>query len=64
MATLGNPLADPVADVQLALKLLDIGLQWLNRLKAQGGMTTDQIIAHADSQDLANLDAIKALLAS
>lgn len=55
---------DPVADVTIGLKLLDLVLGFIADKKAQAGMTTDAIVAHADAQDLANKDAIKALLAS
>jgi len=55
---------DPVAIVNLGLGLLDAALKLMNEIKAQSGLTGDQIIAQADAQDLANKDAIKALLAS
>lgn len=55
---------DPIADVTIGLKLLDLLLGFIAAKKAQAGLTTDEIVAHADTQDLANKDAIKALLAA
>ena len=54
---------DPNLIVNLALTALNEVLSIIAHIKAQGGMTTEQIIAAADTQDLANKDAIKALLA-
>jgi len=54
---------DPITDVTLGLKLLDLVIGWVRQRQAQAGMTGDQIIAHAEAQDLQNKDAIKALLA-
>lgn len=54
---------DPNADIQLGLTLLNIILNEINRIKAERGLTGDQLADLADKQDLANADAIKALLA-
>jgi hypothetical protein len=45
------------------LKALNEILSIIAHIKAQGGMTTEQIVAAADAQDLDNKVAIKALLA-
>ena len=50
-------------DVNLALTLLNLALSWIARLKANGAMTADDLIAAADASDLANKDQIKQLLA-
>jgi hypothetical protein len=55
---------DPITMVNLGLGIVDAAIKLINEIKAQSGMTGDQLIAHADSQDLANKEAIKALLAS
>ena len=57
------PNIDPTTAVNLALAALNELLSLIAHLRAQGGMTTDQIIALADQQDLANKEAIKQLLA-
>jgi hypothetical protein len=54
---------DPNVVVNLALTALNEVLSIIAHIKAQGAMTTEQIAALADKQDLANKDAIKALLA-
>jgi hypothetical protein len=54
---------DPVVITNLALTALDEILNIIAHIKAQGSMTTDQIVAMADQQDLANKEAIKALIA-
>jgi hypothetical protein len=54
---------DPNLVVNLALTALNEILGIIAHIKAQGSLTTEQIIALADQQDLANKDAIKALLA-
>lgn len=53
---------DPNAAVNLGLLILDTVLGEIAKLKAQQGLTGDELAAMADTQDLANLDAIKALL--
>jgi hypothetical protein len=54
---------DPNLVVNLALGALNEVLSLIAHVKAQGGMTTEQIVALADQTDLANKEAIKALLA-
>ena len=54
---------NPNLILQAALLALDEVLQIIAHIKAQGTMTTEEISALADKQDLANLDAIKALIA-
>jgi hypothetical protein len=53
---------DPNVIVGIALTVLDEVLSMIAHIKGQGSLTTDQIAALADQQDLANKDAIKALL--
>lgn len=54
---------DPNLIIQLALATLDSVLQIIAHIKSQGTMTTEEIAAIAEKQDLANLEAIKTLLA-
>ena len=54
---------DPNLVVNLALTALNEVLSIIAHIRAQSGLTTEQISAMADTQDLANKDAIKALLA-
>jgi hypothetical protein len=54
---------DPTMAVNLGLLVLDTVLKEINRIKGQAGLTGDQLADLADKQDLANADAIKALLA-
>jgi len=53
---------DPNLIIQLALATLDSVLKLISHIKSQGTLTTDEIAAIADKQDLANLDAIKVLI--
>jgi hypothetical protein len=53
---------DPQLIIQAALLALDEVLQIISHIKGQGTLTTDEIAAIADKQDLANLEAIKALI--
>ena len=55
---------DPNLVINLALTALNEVLSIIAHVRAQSGLTTEQIVALADQQDLANKDAIKALLAS
>jgi hypothetical protein len=55
---------DPNAAVNLALLILDTVLGEINKIKAQHGLTGDQLADMADKADLANSAAIKALLAA
>ena len=55
---------DPNAAVTLGLTVLDFVLQEIAKLKANSGLTNDQLVAHADQQDLQNADQIKAMLAA
>ena len=54
---------DPNVVVGIGLTVLDEVLSMIAHIKGQGSLTTEQIAALADKQDLANKDAIKALLA-
>lgn len=54
---------DPNAAVTLALTALDGILAIVAHLKAQAGMSDEEIVAHADTLDLKNKEDIKALLA-
>ncbi len=49
--------------VSIGLTVLDEVLAMIAHIKEQGSLTTEQIVAMADQQDLANKDAIKSLLA-
>ena len=49
--------------MNLALTALNEVLSIIAHIRAQGALTTEQIAAMADQQDLANKDAIKQLLA-
>ena len=53
---------DPTLAVNLGLSILDAVIGEINKVKAQAGLTGDQLAAMADAQDLANAEAIKALL--
>lgn len=54
---------DPNLVVVGVLKGIDELLSLIKQIRAQGGMTTEQLVAHADGQDLQNKEDIKALLA-
>lgn len=54
---------DPNLVVIGVLKGIDELVNLIKHIRAQGGMTTEQIAAHADAQDLQNKEDIKALLA-
>lgn len=47
----------------IGLQVLDGVISMIKNIKAQAGMTTEEIAAHADAQDLQNKEDIKALLA-
>jgi hypothetical protein len=53
---------DPTSAVNLGLLVIDTILSEIAKLKAQHGLSGDQLAALADQQDLNNLAAIKALL--
>ncbi len=53
---------DPNAAVNLGILILDTVIGEINKIKAQSGLTGDQLADLADKQDLANAAAIKALL--
>ena len=54
---------DPNVVVGIGLTVLDEVLTMIAHIRGQGSLTTEEIAALADRQDLANKDAIKALLA-
>jgi hypothetical protein len=54
---------NPIAAVDLALKVLDEILTMIAHLKSQAGMSADELLARSDAGDLANKDAIKSILA-
>lgn len=54
---------DPVAIINLSLVIADEAISLIKSIKAQSGMTNEQLAAHAEAQDLANKDDIKKLLA-
>lgn len=53
---------DPNLIVSLALTALNEVLSIIAHIRAQSGLTTEQIATLADQQDLANKEAIKQLL--
>jgi hypothetical protein len=54
---------DPNLIVQLALTGINAGIDLIKHIKENSSLTTDQILALADAQDLKNKDDIKKLLA-
>jgi hypothetical protein len=54
---------DPNLIVGVGLTVIDEIVNMIKHIKEQGSMTTEQIAAAADAQDLQNKDDIKALLA-
>ena len=54
---------DPQLLVSNALAALDEIINMIKHIKGQGALTTEQIAAQADAQDLENKADIKALLA-
>lgn len=54
---------DPNLIVSLGLTVIDQVIAMIKHVKGQGSLTTEQIAAMADAQDLQNKDDIKALLA-
>jgi hypothetical protein len=53
---------DPSLAINLGLSILDAVIGEINKVRAQAGLTGDELAALADTQDLANAAAIKALL--
>lgn len=47
----------------IGLQVLDGVISMVKNIRAQSGMTTEEVAAHAEAQDLQNKDDIKALLA-
>lgn len=54
---------DPATAITFGFALLNDALDFIKRIKAEAGMTNEQLSAHAETQDLQNLDDIKKLLA-
>jgi len=54
---------DPNLVITLALTAVDQIISLIKHIKGQNALTTEQIIASADAQDLQNKEDIKALLA-
>jgi hypothetical protein len=54
---------DPTLAVNLGLVVLNEAINLIKGIKGQAGLTTDQLVAMADAQDLKNKEDIKALLA-
>jgi hypothetical protein len=54
---------DPQVIVSLALSIADAALSLIARIKANSGLSVEEIAAQADALDIKNRDAIKALLA-
>ena len=53
---------DPVTIANLAIMAINAALNIINHLKANGGLTADQLATLADQQDAANIEALKKLL--
>lgn len=54
---------DPTVALTFAFNALDEVLSLIAHIKSQGGLTDEQVAAHADQQDLQNKDDIKKLIA-
>lgn len=54
---------DPAVAIQLGFAVVDEAINLIKGIKAQTGMTDDQLAAHAEAADLQNKDDIKKLLA-
>lgn len=54
---------DPNVIVGISLTVLDQAIRLIKNIKGQASLTTEQIAALADAQDLQNKEDIKALLA-
>lgn len=54
---------DPTLMVNLALTAADQIISLIKHIKANSGLTNEQLIAKADTQDLQNSEDIRALLA-
>ena len=54
---------DPTVAIQLGFTVLDEAINMIKGIKAQAGMTDDQLAAHAEAADVQNLEDIKKLLA-
>lgn len=54
---------DPNLAVQIGLTVLNEAITLIKHVKEQSALTTEQIAAMADAQDLKNAGDIKALLA-
>lgn len=55
---------DPTIAIQLALEGLKVALAQIAELKAQSGMTDDQLLAFASTKDQATRDAVAAHIAA
>lgn len=49
--------------IQFGFGLLNLGIDFIKKIKAEHGMTDEQLAAAAETQDLANKEDIKKLLA-
>ena len=54
---------DPNVVVGIGLTVLDEVIAMIKHVRAQSSLTTEQIVAMAEAQDLQNKEDIKALLA-
>lgn len=54
---------DATTAISLGFTVIDVILGEINKIKAQAGLTGDQMSDMADAQDLKNTEAIKALIA-
>ena len=53
----------PEVIIAIGFTVLDEVIAMIKHIKGQGSLTTEQIVAMADAQDLKNKEDIKALLA-
>jgi hypothetical protein len=53
----------PEIAIQFGFALLNDAIDFIKRIKAETGMSDDQLAAYAEKQDLQNKDDIKKLLA-
>lgn len=53
----------PEIAITFGFALLNNAIEFIKRIKAESGMTDEQLAAYAENQDLTNKDDIKKLLA-
>lgn len=53
---------DPITAINFGFAALNAALDFIKRIKAESGMTDEQLAAYAENQDLQNKEDIKKLL--